>query len=550
MQHRHGKINTYLFYLLMIIEMFIVLLLVFKQHNNVSFQNEPLYHINDNWTYQDDNGSVQTINLPAKIKNVQNKVVMISRKLPKHLEHITAFGILSTHQSISAYIDNTLIYAKIIRTEDGLFNVPSGNTWQIIPLPAKSEGKTLTLRISSPYNNYVGNINEVHIGTKSSLLIHLIRTTGYSLVLAFITLMNGFVGVFIYLFLKKLLHTNRSILYLGWFSIIVSILSIMESNLTQIFMDNEYVISALSYLSLMTLPIPILLYISLFENFHYLKTIHNLTYIIIGSDFLFIILQVLNISDFYHTEVFVQAELLLVFVIVIITLYLEICKYKDKELKSFTIAATLLFIFGAVDITAFHIKTEKHTGLIFQVGFILFSVILIIDTLKKLSKTIKLSEAAWHYKSLATKDLLTNCRNRAAYAKDMEAVSLDRNITIFISDMNNMKKINDTYGHHAGDEVIILCSQCLLKVFGRRVYRIGGDEFVSIQYDLEANEINAMLENFQRECSIKSEALPYGFQMSVGYAVYNNTLDETIYDTVKRADMNMYENKRKMKEIK
>jgi len=172
-----------------------------------------------------------------------------------------------------------------------------------------------------------------------------------------------------------------------------------------------------------------------------------------------------------------------------------------------------------------------------------FITLLTWEIIKKVVNIIKLSESAKHYKYLATRDLLTNCRNRVSYARDLDRIDLNRNITLFMVDMDTMKQINDTYGHQAGDEALILSSQCLLKVFGRRVYRIGGDEFVCIAYDHTEEDIQNLLFAFETECFKASEDVPYAITMSVGHATYDKTIDKSIYDTVKRADQYMYNNK-------
>jgi diguanylate cyclase (GGDEF)-like protein len=539
----------YLFYLLIIVETILVIYLSLQPHSNVSFKNEPFYLLNHDWTYHSIDGHRQLVDLPATLEAGPDHSVIISQTLPSSIHRLSALSILSSHQDIYAYIDNDLIYSKVDNSTSGLFDIPAGNIWVIIPLPPDSEGKTITLKITSKYDDYAGKINEVHAGTKSALLIHTIDSAGINLVISIMIFIFGIIAILVYFFLKKLLDINRSIFFLGWFSLLSSLWMIMECNLMQILIDNEYIISSLTYLSLMTFPIPLILYITLFENFHCKRIIYFAANTFTFIAFILIFLQLFNILDFHESVFIVKGEITILFSIIIVTLLLEYFKYKNKDIKVFIVSAMILYTFGLLELLAYMYRLSYNTGSFFQIGFLTFIIILIWDTLKKLAKTIKLSETAWHYKFLATKDLLTNCRNRVSYAKDMDRISLDKNITIFVADMNNMKAINDTYGHHAGDEAIVLCSQCLLQVFGRRVYRIGGDEFVCIQYDLNEKSIADLLEGFKAECKSKNETSPYSFEMSIGYAVYDKAIDNTIYDTVKRADKDMYENKHKMKQV-
>lgn len=547
MKLNNKNISSCLFYILLIVEISIIVLVGYFPHNNVSFKNEPYYFLNEHWTYIDERGKTYFIDLPAKLGAVADKTVVISRFLPTNIKHLTTLSILTSHQGIEAYIDDELIYTKINNTPKKFFDVPSGSIWHMIQLPQGCEGKKITLKLVAEYEDYSGKIDEVHVGTKAALLIHSIETSGISFFLSLITLFMGIVIVMIYLFLKRSIAINRSFLFLGWFSILASLWMIMESNLTQIFIKNEYVISSLTYLSLMIFPIPFLLYITLIENIHYKKIFYLLNYCFLGSTYSFIFLQIFNIMDFHESMFIVRAEILLLFSSVIIILCLELFYYKNREIKTFTFSAGLLFGFFILELMNYNSITQKNTGIFFQFGFLIFVVILLWSNLKKAVEVIKLSESALHYKRLATCDQLTNCRSRVSYVKDMECISLDRNITFFVADINNMKQVNDTYGHHAGDEIIILCSQCLLKVFGKSVYRIGGDEFVCIEYDLNKVSTEAMLNEFLVECKKVNEDSPYYFDVSIGYAVFDKDKDKTIYDTVNRADRDMYDRKNMMK---
>jgi diguanylate cyclase (GGDEF)-like protein len=548
MKLNHEKISRYLFYALITLEIIIIVFMSFKRHDNISFGNEPLYLMNKDWTYINDTGTKQMINLPTELDAGEDKAIIISHKLPVNTHHITALGILTTHQSVTAYLGHEMIYSRINHSDNHLFNVPKGKTWNLIELPPDSAGKTIVLMFTSKYTNFVGKINEVHVGTKSSILLHNIETFGVGFLLSILIFVSGIALLIVYYFLKKFLSTNKSILYLGWFSILSSVWMTMESNLTQIFLSNAYVISSLTYLSFMTLPIPILFYIASIENFHYKKTILRIIYLFTGNAFLLIALQAVNVADFHESIYLLRLEIMAVFGIAFISLCLELFYHRNTQIRVFTISSGILFTFGFIELFSYSIQTERNTGKYFQVGFLIFISLLSWNSLKKAVDVIKLSETAKIYKMLATRDPLTNCRSRVAYEKDLARVDLNKNIVIFLADVNNTKQVNDTYGHHAGDEVIILCSQCLLKAFGRRVYRIGGDEFVCIEYDMTRENIEAMLDTFLIECKKANEDTPYSFDVSVGYAFFDKLKDKTIHDTVARADKDMYERKIKMKE--
>ena len=89
-------------------------------------------------------------------------------------------------------------------------------------------------------------------------------------------------------------------------------------------------------------------------------------------------------------------------------------------------------------------------------------------------------------------DPLTECYNRRALKRDFESLK-DRairekgSISILLIDIDNFKKINDTYGHDVGDKILIALSKIMRETLRKydRIYRIGGEEFLVVFYTLD-----------------------------------------------------------------
>lgn len=149
-------------------------------------------------------------------------------------------------------------------------------------------------------------------------------------------------------------------------------------------------------------------------------------------------------------------------------------------------------------------------------------------------------------------DRLTGLYNRHFFEEYhvMILSGAERNSEMFglvLVDLNDFKQINDTYGHKAGDLVLVESARLLEKVsrVNEAVFRLGGDEFLLIVpklvYEDELSVIKDRIEMaFIREFRIKG----YNIEMmpSVGTSVYprdGKTFDEILH----RADTTMYEEK-------
>ena len=155
---------------------------------------------------------------------------------------------------------------------------------------------------------------------------------------------------------------------------------------------------------------------------------------------------------------------------------------------------------------------------------------------------------------IANIDALTKVRNKRAY--DIEVVRLNENMHpygIVMIDVNNLKEINDRYGHEKGDISIKKLCQVICRIFKHSpVYRIGGDEFVVILENddyINRDSLFETLYNAFRENASTASLEPWEqVTGAVGFAVYTPETDSNVNDVFKRADSEMYENKKQMKE--
>ncbi len=144
-------------------------------------------------------------------------------------------------------------------------------------------------------------------------------------------------------------------------------------------------------------------------------------------------------------------------------------------------------------------------------------------------------------------DELTGLYNRRAYEEDILEYT-DKTIEddfVYASiDVNGLKIVNDEIGHAAGDELIKGAADCMQKAFGHygKVYRTGGDEFVSIFF-AGKDQLESIKEDLENITDRWSGKLVSSLALSVGYVTESECKDETILDIAKLADKRMYQAK-------
>ena len=145
-------------------------------------------------------------------------------------------------------------------------------------------------------------------------------------------------------------------------------------------------------------------------------------------------------------------------------------------------------------------------------------------------------------------DFLTELYNRTYFEEWYKEFSFADNypVGIILSDLNNLKLINDAFGHETGDTILKAFSCILKNTLGERkgmVARIGGDEFVVIIPKTNENKISRLANKLKYEAK-RSELPEKGIQISVavGYAVQNSP-EENMDSVFRRADERMYKDK-------
>ena len=155
-------------------------------------------------------------------------------------------------------------------------------------------------------------------------------------------------------------------------------------------------------------------------------------------------------------------------------------------------------------------------------------------------------------------DALTSVRNKWAYASFIDDLQTcldadDGNMqfAVGVFDCDDLKLVNDKYGHDKGDIYLKKASHLMCHVFQHSpVFRIGGDEFSVILQNDSFRDRDELIREFKKAMAETNAAAGNPWEqvnVSFGIAEYDSEQDGAVIDVVRRADKNMYENKRNRK---
>jgi diguanylate cyclase len=151
----------------------------------------------------------------------------------------------------------------------------------------------------------------------------------------------------------------------------------------------------------------------------------------------------------------------------------------------------------------------------------------------------------------STLDALTKLSNRAAFDEYFsDAITRFHkkpfDLAIVVADLDDFKRVNDTFGHTAGDKTLQVISTTLKKHFKKNVFigRYGGEEFVLIFSNIKQGELLSQLNVFRE----KTSRLPFKFKdkklsITMSLGVTHIKTDDNINTAFERADTALYQAK-------
>lgn len=186
-----------------------------------------------------------------------------------------------------------------------------------------------------------------------------------------------------------------------------------------------------------------------------------------------------------------------------------------------------------------------ETALVFVIAAILFIMLKNYFYRQKMEKTNKILNQKAYI------DLQTGLPNKSKCEEMLRENMVVSDTACVMFDLNNLKLINDTLGHVAGDSLIANFANILRTNIPNRYFvgRYGGDEFIATLQDVDETEVISILQNVRAGVDQFNE---YGdhsnLSYAYGYAISTEYQECSLKILLEKADQNMYLNKKRIKE--
>lgn len=482
---------------------------------------------------------------------IGDKIVLVTQ-IPTEWDYkLPGLTMYIRQVAIRVMVDEEVIheygYDRIIKNES------VGCGYQFIDFSEQYKGKEMTIQMEVSEHKAFRSINPLYISESKNALRQIAVDNRLPLISGSFFVVLGVVISFVSIFAVLVSRKYMKIVFLAAFSICIGIWTLCYYDLMTLFALPVYTASLLEYMTLFLMPIPItaymfwhakalkskvimIMYKGLFLmqvtfsviviTLHAMNIVHGAAslpyfqaFLIVWSLFSVYVLQRNLRMNTSHTKVFFVG-----FMLVIICVMLDLLNYGSGRY-----AGSSLFNFRGAS----------------SVGILIFLIIILFDLYCDVVKHMIEDKEKKMLIDRAYTDDLTGLHNHRYCAEYMDKLEKEgkRNYAIVSVDLNNLKKINDEYGHLKGDELIRNAADILEEAFAQKgvVGRLGGDEFIVIMSKCSEADVKKYIAGF--EDRIKEINLSLAF----GYAMASEIEDNNVDKVYQLADERMYKEKRRMK---
>lgn len=532
---------TKIYFTILLIGIAYAVFAAFSFHNNVAGRSE--------------NKAVAIWNDEMETRQEGN-VYYFSRVLPSENINEKVIVYHTVHMYLEVFIDGNRVYTLQAGKDRPVKT--TGFYWNVISLMEKDAGKEIVFQVTPVYGDgnpkadfYYGTYQEIEHKILSERIARLLLS-GMIALAGIVMLLYGF-------FVVKKGQEAETIIQFAAFAMMLGIWSMIETQVPDWLFPGSMMITFFSHMMLMTMPVPFALFMRHIYHNEESKLWSLCCYINCAVIFVRIILQIMGIYDLRETLLLTHICLMM-FVVVIVGMTIhEIITNEFTRMVKINSVCVMIILASTVLELAIYRFGNRSTPL-GSIGFFIYIVVMGVVSVRRSRELMEQARESALYRKLAFTDELTGLANRTAFREDLEKrMETDKSTgeekilptVVYMFDLNDLKKCNDTYGHDYGDQYIKMAADTLKKVFaeGGKCYRIGGDEFCAWMPYVSTDEINEklrMLEQDMQELDRRGFVVPVS--ISVGYAVYQEGVDGGgLYSTMKRADVMMYERKQEYK---
>lgn len=327
-------------------------------------------------------GTREPAEVPGRCTSHRDEVVVVETKLPTDLESGRFLCFRSAKQEMRLYVDGTL-RKEYSTAENRLFGQLSAGAYIFLELDRDDAGKILRLETQTD-SSYTGLFYPVYYGNPMGIWSHFFKHQGLELIVAFVTLILSIIAIICAMALRIRYRRKVALEYLGWGILIAAVWLITNSAFRQLLFPNLSVVNDITFLMVMLLALPYLLYMNEVQKERYGRAYRIMESIVILNFFGCCALHITKLCDFTDTIAYVAVFCILSMVLLIVTVLLDLRKGKIREYAFVAVGMLGVCVAAFVQFAVYFCRINLFNGVILAGGLIFLLLFSAMSTLSEI----------------------------------------------------------------------------------------------------------------------------------------------------------------------
>ena len=485
--------------------------------------------------------------------------IVMERNLPSYWDIVEGtLRLHIRHSAVRMYIDGRQVYEY--GYDRMRKNKTIGSGYQFINFPDKYRGQKIKLELEVNEQNAFTKFDPIQIYGWENAYRALLTENRIPLFLGGFLTVFGLCILLITAFALVVSTKYIRFFCIAAFCICVGLWTLCYYNILVIFAIPLYSVCLIEYMTLYLSPLPLIIYMYGHVKNLKSKVLKVIYWILFTVQLVFDLVFIgLHTMDIVHCASVLQYFQVIIICHLIYFMLIDLKNLKSSQLMNRFYLVGLLIVAVCIGYDLFVYYEERyHSAAIASfrglsaLGMMFLVFILIISFYMNLAhKMMQDAERSLLLKSAYT-DELTQLHNRRYCSEQMVQLNEDKTAeyTVISFDLNNLKTVNDTYGHAKGDILIKSAADVIGKTFEEQgfVGRMGGDEFLAVLLTADKKRIEGLMEQFKSNILKKNQEVEdLDMSISCGYASSNEIEDRDIEKIYQKADDRMYADKKQYK---